>query len=110
MRRLDDQHIDARFRKDRGFRDRLIVEIYIAGVENCSAFGVQQNSARAKDVTRIEKFECDSVASSRAGPFAMQRDALTQLARLPLIGRSIEAAMSVERIHRYAQVPRAGAS
>ena len=60
-RAFHDQDVDLLLRKDRSFHDRLIVEIDVTRVEKRPAFGAQENSSRAEDMSSIEKFECQPV-------------------------------------------------
>ncbi len=56
-RRLDDQDIHTRLRKNGAFGDRLVVEVYIAAVEDRAAFRAQDHAGRAQDVAGIDELD-----------------------------------------------------
>ena len=62
--RFHDQHIDPLLRKNRALRNRLVIKVDVAGVEECSPFRAQQNAGRAKDVTGIDKLKRDAACLS----------------------------------------------
>ena len=67
--------------KDRALRDRLVVEVYVAGVEDRPAFRAQHHSRRAEHVAGIDKIRKSARRQCRGrGALAVQRERLAQRA------------------------------
>ena len=103
-RRFNDQNIDAAFRKRGAPRDRLIVEVHIASVENRAALGTENNAGRTQDMARLHELDRDPAFVVRPRPFTAERERLAHRARAPLIRRAVGLAMSEERIHHHAEL------
>ena len=99
--RLDDQHIDGRFRKYGAFGDRLVVEVHIAGVKNRPPFCPQNHTRRAEDVTGLDEFNRDGIRLVRLGPFAFQCEWLTYWTPSPSTRRPIGFLVGEERVDRH---------
>ena len=97
-RRLDDQHVDVRFRKDRAFEQRLVVEIHIAGVKNGAPFRAEQNSSGTEHMAGVAIFKTQLILRPGRAAFAIHREGLAERTMLPPIRRPIRLAMGEERI------------
>src|SRR4030095_2298002 len=97
-RALHDQDVNLLFRKNCRFHDRLVVEIYVAGVKDSLPLCAQPHPARAPHVLCLEKLECQRVFFALGCALSRDGDSLTQWTPTPAFRCEIGFPMRTKRV------------
>ena len=97
-RAFDDECVDARLGKPGCAGHGLVLEIYVAGVEDGVVAGSGQNARRSEDMPGIEEFEGGLGIVIDAKLFAVERPSLVQGAAPPAPPGDVDFAVGEKRV------------